>query len=444
MSRNSNLVGKAKKKTTSKSDKRQSKNGMLERHYLILLILILVAGFFLKLYKLDYPSRFYFDEVYHAFTAEEHARGNRSIYDPWAKPPKDVAYEWTHPPLAKHIMSFFVTRYGENPIGWRMSSVILGTGVILLSAIIALIVFKSKPISLLTAFFLSLEGLTYVQSRIAMNDIHFTFFVLLAVYFYSRWREDPNRILPLLATGCAVGFAAATKWTTAYLCLLIAIDLFVIAFVSKKLSERNWFVWFLIAFVVIPIGLYLGSYLHYFSFGYKWGEFVELQKQMFGYHTSLKATHPYSSNALQWILNLKPTWMFVEYAKDGSTANIYNVGNHVILYLGLIAAFWGIYKFFKTKKWEFGFIVLAYFCMWLPWVFSPRIHFFHQYTPAVPFLCMLLARMLWNTEKRKNYLLINTCICAMVCFMLLYPIISGVMLPKSILDTYYFIVPKPT
>ena len=66
----------------------------------ILIIIILLTAF-LRLFRLDFPNKFIFDEVYHAFTAKEFLAGHKEAWEWWTTPPPAVAYEWTNPPLAK-------------------------------------------------------------------------------------------------------------------------------------------------------------------------------------------------------------------------------------------------------------------------------------------------------------------------------------------------------
>ena len=53
------------------------------------------------------------------------------------------------------------------------------------------------------------------------------------------------------------------------------------------------------------------------------------------------------------------------------------------------------------------FLLLGYFCLWLPWILSPRIMYFHHYLPALPCLwvltggtvCQLLGKPIKNGTK---------------------------------------------
>ena len=94
----------------------------------VILFLILI---FTRLVNLSLPPAHYFDEVYHAFTAQEMAKGNIDAWEWWHQAPSDFAYEWTHPPLAKLGMVLGMKVFGENAFGWRIVQAILGTLVVL-------------------------------------------------------------------------------------------------------------------------------------------------------------------------------------------------------------------------------------------------------------------------------------------------------------------------
>src|SRR4051812_2692644 len=72
----------------------------------VILAAILLFSAVFRLYALNYPTGYVFDEVYHAFTAKEYLLNHKEAWEWWTTPPPGVAYEWTHPPLAKEIMAY--------------------------------------------------------------------------------------------------------------------------------------------------------------------------------------------------------------------------------------------------------------------------------------------------------------------------------------------------
>ncbi len=143
-----------------------------------ILILILLTSLFLRLFRLDYPEKFVFDEVYHAFTAQEYLKNNKEAWEWWTTPPPGVAFEWTHPPLAKEIMaiSMYVLK-SDSGWAWRLPGVLMGTISVYLVYLLGKKLFKNDTPALLAAFLFSLDGLNFVQSRIGMNGICFITFI---------------------------------------------------------------------------------------------------------------------------------------------------------------------------------------------------------------------------------------------------------------------------
>ncbi|WP_045223508.1 phospholipid carrier-dependent glycosyltransferase [Methyloterricola oryzae] len=417
-----------------------------ERLYMLLFAGILTFCFLTKVARLGFPTDFYFDEVYHGFTATVYLHGDKQAYDPWAKPPQGKAFEWTHPPLAKLIMTGMMVVFGENSFGWRIGSVLFGTAATVATALLAFELFGSMTVALTAMALMSLEGLVLTQSRVAMNDAYFICFTLLAFIFYVRWRKDESRVPPLYLCGLGLGLAVATKWTAFYLFVILALDLAARAIWTRRLPESRVLLHLPLALALLPVALYMASYIHFFAMGWEWKNFVELQKQMWWYHTGLKAGHSFQSVPWQWILNLRPVWLYVDYSKEGYAANIYNLGNSVILYTGLWAVFSTMVQMRdRLATWPVWFALLSYFMLWLPWTFSPRMMLFYHYLPAVPLLCILLAR--WLEDKRTSPLAGEQVLAPMVLgmafvwFVVFYPDNTAIAVPQAFADLVYFAVP---
>lgn len=412
------------------------------------ILIICFAALTLRLYRLSTPTQWYFDEVYHGYTAVEYAKGNKAAYDPWANSPPGVAFEWVHPPLAKLIMSWSVMVFGPTSWAWRLPSAFFGTAVVGLTGILAWLWTKDQRVAWLASLFLALDGLNLVMSRVAMNDVFFLTFILLALISYTlAWEKTYNpRWITLSAV--ALGAALASKWTTLYITPVIAADLL---WRWQRSRKAYWPpIWHAgVLFVILPPLLYLLSYSQYFAWGYSWENFVMLQKQIWWYHTGLEATHPYQSTPLQWILNLRPVWFY-----SSSTAfvsqNIYALGNPFFFWSGIVAVFYQIHSLIKQQKsnkpsdWGQVQMVMCYFALWVPWTFSPRIMFFYHYLPALPFLAIMLAKTLTQLERKdpRNYVVINIGLIGLMAlwFLLFFPHLTA--LPVTAFwhkELFYFI-----
>ncbi len=420
------------------------------------LIVLLVISFLVRFIRLGTPPEYVFDEVYHAFTARQMLVGDIKAWEWWNPNPPGVAYEWTHPPLSKHFMVMGMMLFGNNAFGWRFPSIIFGTLNILLVYLLAKELFSYKlqatsyklqaNMPLLAAALYSLESLSFVQSRVGMNDTYMLFFMLLSLLTLLRQKH--------LASAMSFGLAVATKWSAIYIVPVLGIAYLLIA-ISKSQTLKSIFLKGLflgICFLVFAIAIYLLSYLPFFVSGHSWSQFLELQQQMFWYHTRLKATHDYASPWWSWPLLLRPVWYYVKYGalgNDNLIGNIYAFGNPIIFWGGLVAIFYSLINLVKNliKKsllithYSLLIPLVGYAAFLLPWSLSPRIMFLYHYLPSIPFMVIILAwflGQLWFTGKTGRILTTCYVLLATCSFIFFYPLVSALPVPKDFLPFFFW------
>ena len=272
----------------------------VERYYSPLLVLLIAIAFFSRLYRVHIPEKYMFDEVYHASTAKLIAHNDPRAYEWNAKSDeKDTAIDWLHPPGAKLLQAGSMFLLGETSFAWRLSSVVFGTLVILTTVWLAQALFEDKRLSLLAGVFAASDGLLLVQSRIAMNDIHVTFFILQTLLWYWLYRKKKLRKY-FVAAAVMAGCAIASKWSGVF--AIGVVGLFEVASVQitqHRIKNLRRILPNLGLLLLIPAALYLASYGQMWLQGKPLSHFVELHKQIWAYQTTLTATHPYQSTALQ-------------------------------------------------------------------------------------------------------------------------------------------------
>ncbi len=383
-----------------------------------ILIAILVVTAFLRLYRLDYPKGYVFDEVYHAFTAKEMLAGHKEAWEWWNTPPPGVAYEWTHPPLAKEAMvvSMFIL-HSTDSWAWRLPGALLGILSVYLVYLLGLKLLSEKA-ALIAAFIFSIDGLNFVQSRTGMNDIYVVTFSLLTLLMLLKKR--------FLLSAICLGLALSSKWAAVYLFLPV----FVILIKDRKFLKIPYF-------LAIPVLVYLTSYIPFFLLGHRPDQFIELQKQMWWYHTGLKATHGYASPWWSWPLNLYPVWYFVDYQKN-SMANIFASGNPAVFWIGAGAVLLTVWDALTKRSAKLMVILLGFFVFWLPWAVSPRIMFLYHYSPSVPFLALASGYQLsLLQEKRSRNLVLLLLGLMILSFLLIYPFLVGLQLPGEMIKIFF-------
>ncbi len=83
--------------------------GRLDRLDVWLLVVVILATFGMRLFRLAEPYQMQFDEVYHARTATE-------FLQDWRYGESHNIYEWTHPHLAKYAMAGGLVLWGEDHV----------------------------------------------------------------------------------------------------------------------------------------------------------------------------------------------------------------------------------------------------------------------------------------------------------------------------------------
>ncbi|PHV70857.1 phospholipid carrier-dependent glycosyltransferase [Sporanaerobium hydrogeniformans] len=385
--------------------------------------------------KITFLTNTYFDEVYHARTAYEY------IHDL-------EIYEWTHPPLGKLIIGLPVRLWGMNTFSYRLMGNLAGILMLPVIYILAKKLFGHTRYGLAAALLLAADGMHFVQTRIATVDSFLVLFVLLSYLFmfcYIRCEDKEPlsmKLSYLFFSGLFLGAAIATKWNGAYSAVGLAILFFADLFKrsSNKYHRHMWdrqvgVILFscVLFFVILPVGIYLGSYLPFFHSegGKSFKDFVDLQIQMYRYHSELEATHPFTSPWYLWPLNIKPIWYFKGEARPGYVITIALLGNPLIWWSGLIGMLYTVRNVFVKRRKEDFFILVAILSLYLPYAFVPRIMFLYHYFPVVPFMILALVSLLKEGVRRmdstaiiKGYIAV-----AMIVFVFFYPIYSGTEIP---------------
>lgn len=408
-----------------------------------------------------YKTSTYFDEIYHARTAYE------MIHDLYC-------YENTHPPLGKVLISLGIRMFGMNPFGWRFMGTLFGVLMLPVFYLFSKKMFGKTWLSACVTTLFAFDFMHFAQTRIATIDVFVTFFIIL-MYFFMYWYTQKSffdsslkeTFLPLGLCGITMGFAWACKWTGIYasagLCILFFMTIgqrfreYLYAKKSQGSStngiahkeilrdfwKKTWMTlgFCVIFFVLIPAVIYTLSYL---GFDDKSGhgllrQMLDNQKTMFNYHSSLVATHPYSSFWYEWPVMKRPIWFFSGQVSDELYQGISSFGNPLVWWAGIPAFLYLFYQWILKKDRISGFLTIGYLSQYLPWVFIGRVVFIYHYFPSVPFVVLMLGYCFIRLVKRKPnwqwgiYVYTGLAVCL---FLLFYPVLSGESVSPSYVDHY--------
>ena len=429
---------------------------------ILLFGLILFFALFSRLFHLGYPSQMYFDEIYHVPTAILMQNGDfQTPFNFHSSFTSQTNIDWLHPPLAKYFQALSIATFGINAMAWRLPSLIF--------SLLTLVVFyfmvrflgqnflfkKESNIkkldlsinsSLIACFFLSLDGLFLVQSRIAMNDVFVLFFVLIATFVYTIYLVNKKSLM-LLVSGMLFGLALASKWSALWILLFLLIKELLMLKSIKKIP------FLLFSLLLTPAFIYLLVYLPMFWQSQNLSDFFVLQKTILSSQLTNPNTHLYSSSPLVWILNLRPVWYFTTHFSTTWSANIYALGNPLLCFYMLIVFFVSIFFLIKHKlnvstHKNIYFILLLYLSNFLPWIIFSRIMFFYHYLLAIPFLLILLSYFLISyfdkikDKTRRRAWMFNLLFWPFFFFIFFYPHWTALPVPTNFAEVVYFFVPS--
>ena len=355
---------------------------------------------------------------------------------------------------------------GRPQFAWRVGSAIFGSAMVGMVVLLAFILFGGVWPALLAGLFLTIDGLAFSVSRIAMVDSYSIAF-LLAAWFCALsalrgWGarvdagDDPPQhrgrtIAWLAAGGVFGGLSLASKWIGLYALVGIALLFFWDAF-----ARGAWSIWrvagsaytstALIAslYLAIPGAIYVASYQPYFSLGHNFGDFLALQKQMYVYHATLKATHPFSSPWFGWPVGVRAVFLYLRDTANGHRSEIWTFPNLVIFWGGLAAFFVTVREMFRRKSGALLVLVLAALIQYLPWLTVSRVTFMYHYLADIPFLALMLGWWLVEGLEDSTYhreIAVGVTVAAVLFFFATFPMLVGWSMPSGYLDGIRHLLP---
>jgi dolichyl-phosphate-mannose--protein O-mannosyl transferase len=344
--------------------------------------LILLLAALIRFWNLGTPDKLVFDEVYYVDGAKDYLTNV-------VETTKGAAEFVVHPPVGKWLIALGIQILGDSPAGWRLSAAIFGTFSILLIYFVALILFNSQFLALVSAGLMSIDGLHLVMSRTALLDIFLMFFLLAA--FLALLHE--RHIFAALLLGLALG----TKWSAIY---FIAAILIYLLFINRKRV--------LLYLPIIPI-TYLFTWSGWLISDKGWSKdyssnplisLFHYHQEILNFHTGLTTEHSYEASPWNWLVLGRPTSFFYESPKscgaESCSQEILAMGTPIIWWFGLIALFITIGYFISRKDRGAGLILLALLSNYLPWLLFPERTTFYFY--AIAFLPYLILAITYSIK----------------------------------------------
>ncbi len=110
---------------------------------------------------------------------------------------------------------------GQHAFAWRFPGVLAGALMAALLFLLARILFRRRAIGVLVGIFGLVDGMFFVQQRIAMNDTYVSLFLMAALTLFAAiwtgaWRGRLAFWLGMPGVGVLLGLALASKWVAVY------------------------------------------------------------------------------------------------------------------------------------------------------------------------------------------------------------------------------------
>ncbi|WP_237189095.1 dolichyl-phosphate-mannose--protein mannosyltransferase [Rothia nasimurium] len=345
-------------------------------------LLVLVLAGAMRFVNLAYPNAIVFDETYYAkdgysllhfgYERSWSDTANESFVAGAPAGIEDSPAYVVHPPVGKWMIALGMAVFGDdNPFGWRAAAALTGTLSVALVMLAGWLIFRSVTVASLAGLFLSIDGLHYVQSRLALLDIFLmfwllaTFVALLLDRYQARRRlatliadhARSRRGLPSddfmlygpwlgvrywrIIAGVCAGLAVGVKWNALFFIALFGLmTVFWDANARRIAGIKRWYVAGFLRdgifafFALIGTGLltYLATWTGWFlsdsAYDRNWavehpGEGVlwlpeslrslwEYHRSAYAFHSGLDSDHTYESPAWQWLILGRPTSYFYE------------------------------------------------------------------------------------------------------------------------------------
>ncbi len=300
---------------------------ILSKNFKQLNLTLLLFDLVIRVFVASYTDLHTWDEKYHALIS-------KNIFDSVLVPKLYVDYlipfdftDWTRTEiwLSKPFLPFTIVGtslkiFGNNLIGLRLPSVVLGVFCVWIVIRIATILFN-QSVGFLTGYFYAIHGLIIELNGGKLSSDHvenvFLFFALLSVFFFVR-NINKFQYLNFAGLGVALAFAFLSKWIMIFL-IIFPMVLYCLRYLRSRKHIFGFIVALSSSFMVLTPYLIFIFYHHPVEAKFMFDQFL------------LKIMYPDPTH------NGKSTFYLVQLGKM--------CGQFLV-----VPFVWSIYHWFKTKN----------------------------------------------------------------------------------------------
>ena len=397
------------------------------------------------------PKGKVFDEIYYATEAHELLQHGYEA---------NPGYLFiVHPPLGKWFIAAGEYVFGYNEVGWRVPSALAGTLCVLILVRAVRRMTRSTLLGCVAGLLLAADGLSFVQSRVALLDIFLAVLVLAGFACLLVDRDQMRERLAAavesgaltdvrwpwfgprpwrLAGGVLLGLSCGVKWSGVYFLAGFAVLSLWWDLRARRTTgvRRPWAATLgrglpgaAVAFGLAPVGAYLASWTGWFlgenSYGRHWGEthreywwwlgsplrsLIHYHWEAYNFHVHLSSFHPYKSTPWSWLVDGRPLSYYYpsDPAPTGCGASrcvreILAIGTPALWWAFVPMLVWMLWWLVSRFDWRATAVLVAFVAGWAVWLTDPgRTMFLFYMTPLVPFLVMGVTFVLGDVLGRAD------------------------------------------
>ncbi len=433
-----------------------------------------------RLPALDRPYPLVFDETYYVkdgwtlatvgyetgWPEEPDPAFEAGMYDSHLDRPAFIV----HPAVGKWVVGLGMRLLGpDDRVGWRIGVALAGILTVLLVVRVGRRLLGSTALGAVAGTLVALDGLAIVESRVSLLDGVLAMFLVaaflallvdrdataarLAAHAEASTGSPDSPTSPLgpglglrpwrLLAGVLLGLALGTKWSA--LSFVAAFGLLSVgwdAAARRRAGVPRWWQGALLrdappafaSLVVAAAAVYTATWASWFAsagaYGRRWaadlpggnavtdalGSWWHYHAQIWHFHTTLEAEHPYTASPLGWLVQWRPTSFYYEAPEPAGTLchaercsqAVTSLGNPFVWWFATLALAAAVVLVARGRDRVPVGPLVAVAAGWLPWfAYADRPIFTFYAIAILPFLAVLVAwavGRLWRWSRDDDVL----------------------------------------
>lgn len=308
---------------------------------------------------------------------------------------------WNHPRLRDLLVYLSLHALGDGAWGLKLWSVLLGTLSVPATAALVLALGGGIGAAGVAGLLVALDPLHLDFSRQAINDVYLAFFPVAAILATLRYRAR-RRPGWLAVAGLMLGLGLASKWGAAFPVGAAAAVVWVEALGAERSARGRAAetTLFLACLVILPLAVYLATFLPWFAAGHDLPEWLGLQRAM-AFETATHTGYPGSKrpgfpgeilSPIRWFA--APTWFVSHIPPETGSERmrlLAGVGNPATWMATLPSLAWASKRWLRDHDRAAGWLALLFLAAWLPFVVVRRPIWPNSAIGVLPFAFALVA-----------------------------------------------------